>query len=250
MVSSEDIERFVASLPPRYARTFDTDTMERHARTAHARNSRLVNVGLFHCPSRPGKGLSVVAPDRPGLLAIISLAFDMCGLDIIEAEVFTRHDPLGDDEALDLFWVRHKVAPATTGLAPAGVRQLRDTLVHLLERAPKELLPVMERGYKTPAATGTLVRFLEDREGRFANLEIETNDRSGLLLGVCQALFNEGIQIVGSRIKTEAGRVWGRFEITELLDTPIEHSRRHIIKLAILHAVDNVAKDTIARMVG
>lgn len=250
MVAPRDIEGFVASMPARYTRTFTCATIEQHARTSHARGKRPVNVGLFSCDLRPGTGLSVVAPDRPGLLAMIGLAFDNCGLDIIEAEVFTRYVFGGEDEAVDLFWVRRKGQSSITKLNPSEIRQIRDTLVRLLVRAPKELLPAVDSGYRTPAATGTLVRFLEDIAGRFATLEIETNDRSGLLLGVCQALFHEGIQIVGSRIKTENGRIKGRFEVAELTERPIEEARRHVIKLAVLHAVDNLARDCITQMVG
>lgn len=250
MVAPRDIEGFVATMPPRYTRTFASTTIEQHARTSHARGRRPVNVGLFSCALRPGAGLSVIAPDRPGLLAIIGLAFDTCGLDIIEAEVFTRHVMGSEDEAVDLFWVRRKGLTSATKLSPAEVRQLRDTLVRLLQSAPKELLPPVGSGYRTPAATGTLVRFLEDIAGRFATLEIETNDRTGLMLGVCQALFHEGIQIVGSRIKAEGGRVKGRFEVAELTERPIEQARRHVIKLAVLHAVDNLKRDTITEMVG
>jgi UTP:GlnB (protein PII) uridylyltransferase len=194
--------------------------------------------------------LTVVALDRPGLLAIIGLAFDACELDIMEAEVFTRRLAGLEDEAVDLFWVRLKGSASMTKLLPVEIRQIRDTLARLLQRAPKELLPPVDSGYRTPASTGTLVRFLEDIAGRFSTLEIETNDRSGLMLGVCQALFHEEIQIVGSRIKTDAGRVKGRFEVTELTERPIEQARRHVIKLAVLHAIDNLSRDTIAQMVG
>jgi UTP:GlnB (protein PII) uridylyltransferase len=250
MTERSDIERFIMSMPARYAAMFDPDTMEKHARTVRARNQRLVNIGLFECAGRKHTGLSVVAPDRPGLLAIISLAFANCELDIIEAEVFTRHAAGMEDEALDLFWVRRHPPHRDTPLAAVDIRHIRDTLVGLLKRAPRELLPQQTSSSKTPSATGTLVRFLEDSEGRFATLEIETNDRSGLLLGVCQALFNEDVQILGSHIKAEGGRVKGRFEVAELTERPIDWSRRHLIKLAVMHALDNLDRDAISSMVG
>lgn len=250
MTDRSDIERFVESMPARYVGTFDPVTIEQHARTAHARGSRPVNVGLFKSASPSGTAICIVASDRPGLLAIISLAFVTCELDVIAADVFTRHRSGDYDEAVDLFWVRRQHSKDIRPLAPADIRRLRDVLVDLLQRAPVELLPATALQTRTPSSTGTIVRFIEDTEGRFATLEIESNDCSGLLLGVCQTLFLEGVQIVGSRIKTDGGRVHGRFEITERSDRPIELARRHVIKLAVLSAVDSLAKDTISLMVG
>ena len=129
------------------------------------------------------------------------------------------------------------------------IRRVRDTLTDLLQRAPKELFPPASPGDTTHGSTGTWVRFLEDIQGKFATLEIETADKTGLMFGVCQALFNERVQIIGSRITTQNGRVKGRFEIAELSELPIEQSRRHLIKLAILSAVDSSSMDAISVMV-
>jgi UTP:GlnB (protein PII) uridylyltransferase len=241
-------------MPARYALIFDRGVVEQHARTAWARRERIVNVGQFKSPGRRGSALSVVAKDRPGLLAIISLAMVTCGLDIIEAEVFTRRYTgeagMSVDEAVDLFWVRRQQPQDGSAIKMADILKLRDTLAGFMKRASSDLFPTLEHGYDTPSATGASLRFLEDVDGRFTTFEIETNDRSGLMLSVCQALFAEGIQIVGSRVKTIAGRVFARFEVAELTERPIELGRRHSIKLAILYAVDHLEQGAIAQMVG
>ena len=171
-------------------------------------------------------------------------------MDIIAAEVFTRRDAETGDEAVDLFWVRWQPPNDAAPLTPADIRRIRDSLTALLRRAPTELFPPVTPGRTTPAATETGVRFSEDIDGRFATLEIETADRTGLMFDVCQALFNERIQIVGSRITTQNGRVKGRFEIAELTELPIEPSRRRVIKIAVLSAVDNLSANAVALMVG
>ena len=249
MSDPRDIEKFIGTMPARYVQTFGAAAIVQHARTSHARGARAVNLGLFDSPGHKGTALCVVAPDRPGLLAITTLAFVNCGLDVIEAEVFTRRDAEACDEAVDLFWVRRQPPHATVALKPADIRWVRDTLTGLLRRAPKELLPPATIGSTSHAATGTLVRFLEGIDGKLATLEIETADKTGLMFGVCQALFNERIQIVGSRITTQNGRVRGRFEIAELSELPIEQSRRHVIKFAILSAVDSLSVDAVSLMV-
>lgn len=237
------IERYLQSMPLRYAQIFDAFAIEQHARTVFARGQRSANLGLFRSAGGSGTAICVVAPDRPGLLATISLAFVECGLDIIAAEVFTRIAPGYFAEAVDLFWVRRPPPDESLQLRPADLRRIRSTLIGLLERTPSELLgrPRFESAGR--AAAGTTLRFLEDEGGRFVTLEIETNDRTGLLLAVCQALFGEGVQIVGSRITSLAGRVSGRFELVELSNGPIESGRRHIIKLAVLSAVSVDSSD-------
>jgi [protein-PII] uridylyltransferase len=250
MPGSLDVEKFIATMPARYLQTFEPAAIEQHARTTRARGTRAVNLGLFDSSGRSGTALCLVAPDRPGLLAITTLAFVACGLDIIAAEVFTRQVADTLDEAVDLFWVRRQPPNDAASLKPADIRKIRSTLIDMLQRAPSELLPLARSGSKTLAATGTLVRFLEDTEGRFATLELESADKTGLMFGVCQALFNEGIQIVGSRITTQDSRVKGRFEIAELSELPIEQSRRQAIKLAILSALDSLSKDALSLMVG
>ena len=88
MADPHEIEKFIATMPARYIQTFEAAAIEQHARTIRARGTRAVNLGLFDSPGRIGTALCVVAPDRPGLLAITTLAFVTCGLDIIAAEVF------------------------------------------------------------------------------------------------------------------------------------------------------------------
>jgi [protein-PII] uridylyltransferase len=250
MALTRDLENFIATMPPRYGQTFQVAAIEQHARTSRARGVRSVNLGLFEATGRKETALCVVAPDRPGLLAITTLTFVKCGLDIIAAEVFTRRVAEASDEAVDLFWVRRQHPRDAIPLKPSDIRKIRNTLIEMIKRAPSEILPGASLNSKTPAATGTLVRFLEDAEGRFAVLELESADKTGLMFEVCQALFSEAIQIVGSHISTRNGRVQGRFEITEHTELPIEASRRHLIKLAILSAIDGTSKDAISLMAG
>ncbi|HYO97899.1 MAG TPA: hypothetical protein VER33_25510, partial [Polyangiaceae bacterium] len=92
----------------------------------------------------------------------------------------------------------------------------------------------------TPSAWETVVRFIENADGNFSTLEVETGDRSGLLLALSQALFQQGVQIIGSQVKTVGGRVYDRFHIVELDNSAIGAPRRLEIQVAILSALDPV----------
>ena len=139
------------------------------------------------------------------------------------------------------FWVRHD-APEKRGgpVTLDDIEGLRTTLTGLLEgRVDRER--ASDSGFvlpATPSSVETVVRFIEGDDGSFATLEVETGDRSGLLLALAQALFQQRVQIVASQVKTNGTRVFDRFSIVELDGKPIGAPRRLEIQVAVLTAVD------------
>jgi [protein-PII] uridylyltransferase len=240
--SDFSVEAFSVSLPDSYRRNFDRIAMTAHARISISRAGELVGVGSF--PSnRPGTALCVVADDRPGLLATISAALVLARLDVTEAEAYTRRQSGHPDEAVDVFWVRHD-PPELRGkpVTAETVEALRVTLTGLLTGAV-DRVRVSEPSLRvpaTPAAAETVVRFIEGNDGSFATLEVETGDRSGLLLALAQALFQQRVQIVASQVRTTGTRVFDRFSIVELDGSPISPNRRLEIQVAVLTAVDPI----------
>jgi [protein-PII] uridylyltransferase len=246
---SEDFLRsFGASLPESYRSNFDDSAIAAHARVARERESAPANIGAFFSNRGPGAAICVVANDRPGLLATISAALVLCGLDVIEAEAYTRRVQGQPDEAVDIFWVRHEdPADHRLRLSHEEILQLCQTLIGLIEgKLDRRIVDPSARATATPAAKETVVRFIEGADGTFATLEVETFDRSGLLLALSQALFSQRVQIVGSQVKTRGGRVYDRFHIVELDNRPISPSRRLDIQVAILTAIDPVPEDAEA----
>jgi [protein-PII] uridylyltransferase len=240
--SNDRAPAFEASMPASYRRNFDAAAIAAHARLADSRPSHAVRIGAFPS-SRHGTALCVVADDRPGLLATISAALVIERLDVIEAEAYTRRLPGRVDEALDVFWVRHdpeerRAHPVTA----EEIENLAATLSGLLEgRVDRER--ASDPGFArpaTPSSVETVVRFLEGDDGSFATLEVETGDRSGLLLALAQALFQQRVQIIASQVKTNGARVFDRFSIVELDGKPIAAPRRLEIQVAVLSAVDPI----------
>lgn len=242
----EDFLRsFGASLPASYRANFDASAIAAHARIARERESAPANIGAFFSNRVPGAAICVVADDRPGLLATISAALVLCGLDVIEAEAYTRRMPGKHDEAVDIFWVRHEdPADHRLRLAHEETVQLCQTLIGLIEGKLDRRRPDPSARATTPSAKETVVRFIEGEDGTFATLEVETFDRSGLLLSLSQALFSQRVQIVGSQVKTRGNRVFDRFHIVEYDSKPISSSRRLEIQVAILSAIDPIPEDT------
>jgi len=242
-VSEEDPSPsdFRFSMPESYRKNFDVAASDAHRQVSSERGSSAASIGTFPS-SRPGTALCVVADDRPGLLATISAALVLSRLDVIEAEAYTRRQAGQPDEAVDVFWVRHDPAVRPNDPVTAeDIAALRHALIGLLEGKVDRSVVGEAATRITPGTSETVVRFIEDRGGSFATLEVETGDRSGLLLSLAQALFNQRVQIIASQVKTNGTRVFDRFSIVELDGAPISPSRRLEIQVAVLTAVDPVA---------
>lgn len=241
MASPDPLQAFIKSMPRRYAQMFDRIEIEQHARIARERGDQLAHVSHVVSLGRRGTGLCVVAADSPGLLASISAALTSQELGILQAEIFTRRLSPSANEAVDLFWVVRTAPLQNIPITANDVLRLRQCMIECLRR--NEVVPRARTSAfigRSPDSS-TRVQFIEDSAGSFATLEIEADDRSGLLLAVCQCLFAADLQIVGSRIKSENGRAWGRFEVLEFDERPIAVERRHGLQMAVLSAIDRLA---------
>lgn len=237
--SHEFLREFIASMPHGYKHAFSAEAVEDHARVAASRGRRLAGVGSFRSERDLGWPACIVADDRPGLLAMISAALVMHELDVVHAEAYTRKTPTGAFEAVDVFWLRRVgSAEQPAGDAPPELlTRLQETLERLLDGSlaptPGPAPAPAQRG------TGTVVRFIGGERGDLATLEVETSDRSGLLLALARALFRQRVQIVRSEVRTLGDKVQDRFTVTELDGSPIGSDRRLQIQVAVLSSLES-----------
>jgi len=225
-------------MPARYFEQVDAAQAKEHARIVDERGQRPVHAGLFGAGTGGPPGICVVAPDAPGLLAAISAALMLEDLDVTRADAYTRRTPSGQYEAVDLFWVRRAFVESAAPLSEADVPAIASTLTELLSHPGAPSVPARATLAITPGTAETSVRFTENLDSSWLTLELESNDRTGLLLAVTAALFAEGIQIVGSRIRTHGLRVHDRFDLVDADGSAITGTRRQRIELAVLVAVD------------
>ncbi len=219
-------QEFARSLPEAYRQRFNPAEIAAHAHIAYKRGDRSVSVGTFPSRESSDYAICVAAPDRPGLLSLISRALNECGYDIDSAEAFRRQ--VEPPEALDVFWVR-----SPKSLDAEHIENFAHVLELLVDGALSEHPVVIG-----PAgADGTTVRFMEGADGGLAVLEVETTDRSGLLYAITRALHRAEVQIVTSQIRTHGTHVFDRFTIEELDGSPISNERRWAIQVAVLSAL-------------
>lgn len=247
MSSPDPLQAFISSMPARYAPMFDRIEIEQHARIARERGEELAHVGQVVSLGRQGTGLCIVAADSPGLLATISATLTSQELGILQAEIFTRRLSPSANEAVDLFWVVRTPPLQNISITPNDVLRLRRCLLDCLRGAETGPRVRTSAFIGRSPESSTRVQFIEDSAGRFTTLDIEADDRSGLLLAICQCLFAAEIQIVGSRIRSENGRAWGRFELLEFDERPIAVERRHGLQMAVLSAIDRLAGGDFTR---
>lgn len=238
-LSAEAVREFEQTMPKAYRKAFSDAERAAHASIVAARGSQAARVARFEARRGEGWALCVVADDRPGLLATISAALVEAQLDVVDAEAYTRRVPAGRTEAVDVFWVRHSEPERRASpVSEAELLSLEQVLLDLLlGRRDPRATPVPSTG---PIGVDTIVRFIESEAGDLSTLEVETGDRSGLLLALSNALYALAVQIVGSEVRTKGARVFDRFQITELDGSPIGAERRLAIQVAVISAVQPI----------
>jgi len=242
-IDPQFVAKFVASLPDTYKKTFAWPAISDQAQISARREPGRASVGTCVAPRMPGSALCVVADDRPGLLATISAALASERLDVIAAEAFTRSVEDKRREAVDIFWVqRLEGGDPNRRLSVEDLVHFENTLNGMLDAQVEiQLVPTLPGDQRErPSAMETVVRFLEDKEGRLNTLEVETDDRAGMLLVLARALYEQRVQIVSSHVRSHEGRIRDRFTITEVNDTPIERDRRLAIQVSVMTAVQSV----------
>lgn len=242
-LAEPDVREFALSMPPSYRDRYALAAVQAHAHLSAARGDRPFAIDVFDDGSL-GIALALITKDRPGVLALASSALTAHGFDIGDAQFYTRERPSGEREALALFWPQTKHGERVV-LDPDDLTSLRETLTRLFE-GHAEALPREVVEHTTVARSGpgsrrtpdTRVRFVEGIDGCLSTLEVETEDRTGLLLSLARALFSARVQIVRSEVRTVEDQVFDRFTITEPCGAPVNAERRLAIQVAVLSALD------------
>ena len=155
--------------------------------------------------------------DRAGLFSKIAGSLSAAGLNILTAQVFTRADGI----ALDTFYVTDAV---TGNLAEREQRDgFENSLNKILTGCEVDIRELIARQKisRPPyqAYTGeriaTQISFDNEASETRTLLEIETEDRLGLLYAISQTLAELAIEISTAKICTEKGAAIDSFYVSE-----------------------------------
>ncbi len=237
-------EKFLQAMPPRY---FVTESPRKAPRHLHLlrRGRRLpFAAAIRHRPDRGVSELTLTAPDRPGLLALVAGVLAADGIDIQRAEVFSTRD----DEprfgwlagrALDLFDVR---GPEGGALEPARWRAARADLRRVLtgEEALESL--VARKLRESPIAkplprVATKVVIDNDSSRDASVVDVFTVDRMGLLHTLARTFFELGLTVDLARISTEGHRAADAFYVRTAEGKRLEGERAEQVVAALTGAL-------------
>jgi [protein-PII] uridylyltransferase len=224
--SPEEIQAHFAHLPPRYfqihsAREIAADLTRVH-RFMHFQvameDRALEPVVTWHNePDRGYASVNVCTWDRAGLFSKISGSLTAAGLNILSAQIFSRTDGI----ILDTFFV----ADARTGLLPGREERERfEKIFVACLTGEVDLAGLIARrrtgrplyqGYELEPLPTRIAFDNETSEG-YTIIDLETEDRVGLLYAVSQAFAALGVDIALAKISTEKGAAVDSFYVSEL----------------------------------
>lgn len=248
-LDDEELRAHFESLPPRYfqihsAREIHDDLVLAHRfiRLQIMQDDKpLAPVVNLH--NEPDRGYSVVRVctwDRAGLFAKMAGSLSAVGLTILSAQIFTRSDGI----ALDTFFV----TDALTGkLATAEQRdEFEQLLTRVLQDEELDLYKLIaQQRFSRPlyqAYAGeqmpTQISFDNDVSDTRTFVEIQTEDRVGLLYMIARTLTDLELDISTARILTEKGAAIDSFYVRELDGGKIlSTERQKAIERRLIHAL-------------
>jgi [protein-PII] uridylyltransferase len=251
-IGSEEIEAHFMSLPPRYfqiheAKDVAADLTQAHRFMHHQiaeEDKALEPIVYWHNePDRGYTSVKVCTWDRAGLFSKIAGSFAAAGINILSAQVFSREDGI----ILDTFFV----TDALTGkLVNREERELFESILGqgLLGIDVDFQGLISRRKLPRPAYQSlegeritTRINFDNDSSERATVIDIETEDRLGLLYLISQAFAQLGLNISLAKISTEKGAAIDTFYVTEESGLKVlDHARQSLIAQELREALSQL----------
>lgn len=252
----EEIYSHCELMPASYYINTSADQMIEHLRVIHQFLARQFDaekpddalapvVAWYPHPAQGFTQVALASWDRFGLFSKICGAFAYAGLNILRAQIYTR----GDHVVLDIFDVCDRDLNAVTDRESmqAAEQMLRRTLTHRDVITPEELvariratrprLPRLE-----PVAIPTEIHFDNDISKSRTVIEIQAEDRLGLLYLITHTMSDLNLDISFAKITTEKGAAIDTFYVQDQHGQKITDPHRlRVLRERLLAAIAQAA---------
>jgi [protein-PII] uridylyltransferase len=236
----DEVEAHFQSLPTRYfnvhtARQIASDIVLAH-RFMHLQmveaDVALSPVVTWHNePDRGFTSLHICTWDRSGLFSKIAGSLTAAGLNVLSARIFSRTDGL----ILDTFFV---TGANSGGLAKREERErFEEILQKMLSGEDVDIQTLIEkqRGVVVPYKSlegdqiTTVIKFDNKSAARRTIIDIETEDRVGLLYAISNTFADLGLDLALAKIVTEKGAAIDSFYVRNLNGTKIDTEAQQVL---------------------
>ncbi|MGN6551103.1 MAG: [protein-PII] uridylyltransferase [Pararhizobium sp.] len=203
----------------------------READAAGKTLATMVRTHSFHAITE----ITVLAPDHPRLLTIITGACAAAGANIADAQIFTT----SDGRALDTIMVNREFPDDADELRRAGFigRMIEDVLAGRKRLPDVIATKAKARRKPRPFVIAPTVTISNALSNKFTVVEIEGLDRVGLLSEITAVLSDLSLDIASAHITTFGEKVVDTFYVTDLFGHKITNENRQANVAARLKAV-------------
>ena len=210
---------FVLGAPLRYLAGRDPGDVSRDARLVaelfSAGSADEARTAVSPGPADGSHYLTVIAPDRPQLLARIAGAISLAGLDILAVDAYGARSGM----VLDTFVVASAtLRPVTTETFVSFERLLRAALRDRLELRTR----LAERRKHYPARSRAPLQVTTVSAGYDTAVRVSAPDRPGLLHDLAQAVSATGLNIRWAKILTVDGMAIDTFHVVDADGGPVD----------------------------
>lgn len=224
-----DFEQFLRSMPERYFLGSAPEEIVAHAKLALAPPRSSIEVSVVPSThagvvglcvvsgTRPTTELRVVAGDRPGLLAAISATIMANRLSTHAAQIYSRRLPNGEQQAVDVFWVRGDPEDPDVQARLSKIRRdlanIADGSLEVGQLLRPSSRPSWDLRHRPPVSTE--VMFDHHGSATHTIVEVIAEDGPALLFTLTRALHLAKLSIKVAKISTEGTRAIDVFYVVE-----------------------------------
>jgi [protein-PII] uridylyltransferase len=175
----------------------------------------------------------------PGIFSKIAGVMAAKGLQILDAQIITRHDAIVVDtfQVIDPDYAGAPPVERRDGIGRTIVRILKgeDTIENLVGRSSR-----LPPGRRLPSGRQpTEVQVDNETSDRFTIIDVFADDRQGLLYVITHAIFKLGLSVHAARISTRLDQVADVFYVSDIEGAKLmDHAQLESIRVTIKDEID------------